>query len=152
LPRRPSRRLEDPSTWDPAAQTLVQHLAASVVRLSWNQWRRKRNRCEVALDEHAREAEQVGTDEEQAPDVLHRRRVAHLFHERLDASFQDDQQVQIVMTLMAEGITKPREQKSASDLEIEDVREARRRLFYRAKQVTEELSEELGEDIEEVAP
>ena len=57
----------------------------------------------------------------------------------------------IILTLMMEGIDDASDQRAATGLPLERVREARRRIYYHSDETTKELARELDAEEQEVA-
>ena len=133
--------------WDPEKEPLLKHLSKRVIGLASNEWRRKRNSFEAKMS-YERLAELPAAIDAPTPDEeLDRRRHSALFSERLSARLAGDELATMLVTLMTEGIATPRDQASATGRAIADIREARRRVFYNAGEVSKELAKEL--DIED---
>jgi hypothetical protein len=133
-----------PETWDPAKEPLLKHLAKRVIGLASNEWSRKKTALEVLFapteDEDAPDTEQ---EEDAIEDVLDRRRVAARFRARLDEQVAGDEDAAVVVAQMAEGRDTPASIAKASGVPIERVRDARRRVFYQARVIAEEMDGEL---------
>ncbi len=133
--------------WDPEKGPLENFLVARVIGSSANELRRKRNVCEVWLDEEAEEAPGLSVHEKHfaedrpAPDdALHRLRFAQTFHDRLIAYVSDDEVASALIPHMKDGLAKPEELAAATGRPIEQVKDARRRIRYHADRITKELS------------
>jgi DNA-directed RNA polymerase specialized sigma24 family protein len=135
--------------WDPEKAPLENYLVARVIGASSNERRRKRNVCEVWLDEEAEDApglsvhEKHLADDAPAPEeALARLRFAQTFHDRLVAYVADDEIAGALIPLMKEGLSTPRELRVATRRSIEEAKDARRRIRYHADRITKELSAE----------
>ena len=133
--------------WDPDKGPLLGLLVSSVIGHAGNERRRKRNVCEVWLDEEWEDEEESSKHEKHlaedrpAPDeVLHRLRFASTFYEKLVAGLAGQKLALAIVALMKEGVVTPLDLAAASNTNIEDVRDARRRIRYRADEITKELS------------
>jgi len=136
--------------WDPEKGPLMSFLVARVIGAAANERRRKRNKCEVSLDEAYDEQEEEGdsskyekylaADQPPVDEVLDRRRYVSLFNERLMAQIAGDTMAREVAERMKEGLTSPQDLARATGRAIEEVRGARRRLRYHADRITKELS------------
>jgi hypothetical protein len=133
-----------PQSWDPEKEPLLKHLAKRVIGLAANEWHRKRSSLEVLFgnigDDDGPDATADGDSLEE---VLDRRRVAARFRARLESALAGDEDAAIVVTSMAEGAETPLAIAKESGLPFERIREARRRIFYQAKLIAEEMSDEL---------
>jgi hypothetical protein len=133
-----------PETWDPEKEPLLKHLAKRVIGLASNEWSRKKTTLEVLFAPTEEEdAPDMEYEQDELEDVFDRRRVAARFRARLDEEVAGDEDAVVVVTQMAEGRDTPASIAKASRLPIERVREARRRVFYHAKAVTQEMDVEL---------
>ena len=133
--------------WDPAKGPLEKFLIATLIGAVANERRRKRNRCEVWLDEEEEESPGVSVHEEHlgedkpAPDeALHRLRFAQTFHDRLVAYVAGDEVASALLPHMKEGLATPQELAASTGRPIAEVKEARRRIRYHAERITKELS------------
>ena len=129
--------------WDPDKEPLLKHLAKRVIGLASNEYKRKRNAFEVKMTYEALSALPAATGAPAPDEELDRRRYAALFNERLSARLASDEFATMLVTLMTEGVATPRDQASATGRAIADIREARRRVFYNAGEVSKELAKEL---------
>jgi len=133
--------LENPRLWDPARESILKHLCKRVIGIMSNDWHRKRSSFEVAmLPRKLRELE-VDDGGEPADEVLHRRRLAAQFRERLEERLAGDEIALTIVVLMTEGIHTPAGLENASALKPAQIGEGRRRIFYHAKIVANELGE-----------
>jgi hypothetical protein len=89
------------------------------------------------------EALEIASDDEPIEDVLDRRRLAARFRERLESRLAGKPTALVVVDLMKEGCDTPLAQHKASGLSLDDLREARRCVFYHAEIVKKELGLEL---------
>jgi hypothetical protein len=142
-------RAIDDGGWDPEKGPLMSFLVARVVSAAGNERRRKRNTCEVCLDEEVvrEEEEESGkfekflAEDRPAPDEqLHRLRVAATFQELLLARLAGDEIALALLALMRDGLDTPRDLADAAGRTLEEVREARRRIRYHADRITKEQS------------
>jgi hypothetical protein len=123
-----------------------------VIASSSDERRRKRNTCEVWLDQEDEDEEETGSRyekhlgaDEPAPDeALHRLRFAHTFHDRLLARVAADPLAIEVITRMKDGVSTPRDLATATGRPLGEVVEARRRIRYHANEITQELSASAG--------
>ena len=143
--------------WDPAKGALFKYLATLVIGLALNEWRRKRNSFErlAYRDYDAEDVEdpttQFPSDAEPADELLHRKRVAAKFRDGLTTRLAAKPAALDVITLMEEGITTPRDQAAATGRSIDDIRDARRQIFYHAEILAKELSLELDANDDDAA-
>jgi hypothetical protein len=138
--------LTKPASWDPEREPLLKHLAKRVISLAANEWHRKRTAFEVLFERIGDDdAPDEATAEDGADDVLDKRRIAAQFRARLDDALAGDEDAAVVAQAMADGHETPQEIKDATRLPLERIREARRRVFYRAKAIAKEMGEELDE-------
>jgi DNA-directed RNA polymerase specialized sigma24 family protein len=134
--------------WDPEKGPLMSFLVAKVIGSAGNERRRKRNACEVWLDEEDEEADEavsrhekhLGTDAPAPEEALHRLRFAHTFHDRLVARVAGDAPVLEMIPLMKEGLCTPSDLAAATGRPLAEIVEARRRIRYHAETITKELS------------
>jgi DNA-directed RNA polymerase specialized sigma24 family protein len=136
--------------WDPDRGPLMSYLVARVITTAAAERRRKRNTCEVWLDEEGEEDgeaqppslyEKYLADGKPAPDVaLHRLRFASTFEDRLLTRLADDPPAQQVIALMKEGLFKPIDLAPATGKEAVEIKETLRRIRYHAREITKELS------------
>lgn len=136
--------------WDPSKGALIHYLAGIAMRLVLNEWRRKRTSFERVMDEEDERFANGMSDDADAPDdLLHRKRTARKFHDDLARSVGNAAASEL-LTLMTEGIVTPRDQAAASGRPIEEIRGARRVLFYHAEILSKKLATELDREDEAV--
>jgi DNA-directed RNA polymerase specialized sigma24 family protein len=133
--------------WDPEKGPLVAFLVARVISSASNERRRKRNVCEVWLDEELDEEEGLLKHEKYladgkpgADEALDRLRFAKTFHDRLLARLVGDEAALAAVPHMKEDLSTPRELAKATGRSFEDMNAALRRIRYHAAQITKELS------------
>jgi hypothetical protein len=134
------------------AQTAIADAHQSLARggLTLNERKRKRNRCEVWLDEEyeeecgtvGRHEKFLAADQPSPEEALHRLRFASTFAERLALRLAGNELALSLVALMKEGTAKPAELAAALGRSEDDVevRTARRQIRYHAEEVTKELS------------
>jgi DNA-directed RNA polymerase specialized sigma24 family protein len=145
-------RAVDGGGWDPQRGPLMGFLVARVIASASDERRRKRNTCEVWLDQEDEDEEgpvsryekHLGADEPPADQALHRLRLARTFHDRLVSRVAADPLAIEVITQMKDGVSKPRDLGTATGRPLGDIVEARRRIRYHASEVTKELSASAG--------
>jgi len=137
--------------WDPAKGPLENFLVARVIGDAANQRRRKRNVCEVWLDEEVEEApgrsvheKHLAEDKPAPDDALHRLRFASTFDERLTERVAANELATALLPLMREGLSTPRDLAAATGRSVLEVRTARRFIRYHADAITKELSATAG--------
>jgi DNA-directed RNA polymerase specialized sigma24 family protein len=140
-------RSRESGGWDPEKGPLEKYLVARVISSAANEQRRKRNVCEVWLDEEAEEAPGLCVHEahlaEDAPapdEALHRLRFASTFDARLTARVAGNEVATALLPFMREGMSVPRDLAAATGRPIADIRAALRVLRYQAEAITKELS------------
>jgi DNA-directed RNA polymerase specialized sigma24 family protein len=136
--------------WDPEKGPLMGYLVGRIVGMTLNERKRKRNTCEVWLDEEyeeesgtVRRHEKFLAADQPAPDeALHRLRFASTFAERLALRLAGNELALSLVALMKDGVSKPAELAAALGRPEDDVevRAARRQIRYHAGEVTKELS------------
>jgi hypothetical protein len=136
--------------WDPRKGPLMGYLVAQVIGLARNEARRRRNACEVELDNEVEAL--VPNDDEPIDDVLDRRRYAARFRERLLATVAGDREATVVIGFMEKGTAKPGDLVLASGLTLPQVEDARRRIRYQAERITAEMSLEIEEEDRRMQP
>jgi len=143
-----TRAFTDVEGWDPNKEPLLKNLCRRVIGLASGDMRRRRNALECELDD---EVEENADDGKETPDeLLDKKRYSDLFRRRLGQRLAGDEPAMMLVTLQAEGIDAVADQASASGLTVEEVREARRRVYYQSDKTTEELARELvDESVEE---
>ncbi len=135
--------------WDPAKEPLLKYLAKKVIGLASNEYKRKRNSFErLAYRDYDEEdvedpINQFPSDADPPDELLHRKRVAAEFRDRLTKRLAAKPIALEVITLMEEGITTPLAQRAATAHSIEEIRDARRQIFYHVAILAKELSLEL---------
>jgi DNA-directed RNA polymerase specialized sigma24 family protein len=133
-----------PETWDPEKEPLLKHLAKRVIGLASNDRARKRNQLEVLFtpseDEEPPDAE---LEADALEDILDRRRAAARFRAGIDGLVAGDEDAVAVVAEMSEGRDTPAAIAKASQIPIVRVRAARRRVFYHADALVEQMGEEL---------
>ena len=138
--------------WDPAKEPLLKYLARKVIGLASNEYKRKRNSferlayCDYDAEDIEDPTNQVPSNAEPADELLHRKRVAAKFREGLTTRLAGKDTAVELITLMEEGITTPRDQAAATGRSIDDIRDARRQIFYHAAILAKELCLELDTD------
>jgi DNA-directed RNA polymerase specialized sigma24 family protein len=138
--------------WDPDHEPLEKHLVKRVMSLASGEMRRKRSSLEVRM-QYAPEWEDVGSDDEPTDDVLHQRRVAKAFADRLEARLENDVEATLLLPHLSDGVTASTALAEATGLSFEEVRAAQKRIRYQAAIVAQELSTELDSEEEfEVSP
>jgi DNA-directed RNA polymerase specialized sigma24 family protein len=137
--------------WDPEKAPLMSFLVAHVIGASANERRRKRNVCEVWLDEEVEDMPGLSVHEkhlaEDAPppdEALHRLRLASTFDERLTARVSHNEVATALLPHMRKGISKPSDLQTATGRSIEEVQAAREVIRYHAGEITKELSATAG--------
>jgi DNA-directed RNA polymerase specialized sigma24 family protein len=138
--------------WDPDKGPLLNLLIARVISSASNERRRKRNACEVWLDQEADDESgttslherHLGADAPTPDDALHRLRLASTFNDLLFARLAGNALATELATLMKDGLTTPQDLAAATGRPIAEVRDARRRVRYHADQITKELSASAG--------
>ena len=146
-----AQAFEHLDAWNPEKETLLKHLARRVIGLASNDWTRKRNSFEVALD-LAPEALEVEGGEEGLDDEVDGRRVAQAFRARLAERLEGDEAAAMVVAQMAHGVDTVAAQARATGLSAAAVREARRRIFYHSEKASLEIARELDlDETDEVA-
>jgi DNA-directed RNA polymerase specialized sigma24 family protein len=133
--------------WDPEKGPLLSFLVARVISAAQNERRRKRNVCEVWLDEeHAedeglrRHEKHLGDGKPDPEEALERLRFASTFHDRLVARLAGDGIALAVITLMKQDVSTPLELAKATGRSFEEAKGALRRIRYHATEITRELS------------
>jgi DNA-directed RNA polymerase specialized sigma24 family protein len=133
--------------WDPSKGPLLGFLVSHVIGAAFNIRRRKRNTCEVWLDEEWEEEERVckhekhlGEDKPAPDEAFDRLRFASTFHDRLVARFVGEPFELELIALMKDGVATPVDLAAATSRDVEDVKSARRRIRYHADEITKELS------------
>jgi hypothetical protein len=136
--------------WDPDRGPLLSYLVARVITTAGAERRRKRNTCEVWLDEEVEdegEAQTVSPHEKHlaedrpAPDdALHRLRFASTLEERLTLRLAGDAPALEVLPFMKEGLFTPADLAAATGRPDKEMRDALRRIRYHAREITQELS------------
>jgi DNA-directed RNA polymerase specialized sigma24 family protein len=134
--------------WDPAKGELMGYLVGRIVGMTLNERKRKRNTCEVWLDEEyeeecgtvGRHEKFLAADQPSPDEALHRLRFASTFAERLVARLAGNDLALSLIAHMKEGIAKPAELAAAIGRSEDDVRTARRQIRYHAEEITKELS------------
>jgi hypothetical protein len=136
--------------WNPKKEPLYKYLAREVIGLSLNEWRRRRNRFEVLVDDDRAEmlADTVASDDAGADEQIARREYLEQFRARLTARVAGNEAASIVVTLMLEGVDTPRDQAAASGLSIDAIRNARRVVQYQGEIVAKELASEMEDEDE----
>jgi DNA-directed RNA polymerase specialized sigma24 family protein len=126
--------------WDPAKEPLIKNLARRVISLSANEWNRKRNRVEVALDDAT--ADKKGSGDMPVDERVAHREYAVIVHDHVIEHFADDEKVMTVVHFNKQGLVSATEMAEASGHpdEVHEFQEAKRRLRYYVDQLTEELS------------
>jgi DNA-directed RNA polymerase specialized sigma24 family protein len=132
--------------WDPRKAPLMAYLVATTIGLCKNEYRRRRNACEVELDDAV--AETAANDDVPIDEQLDNRRYAVRFHDRLVASFASEETEPMCIAVMKEGIVTPRDIAQAIGRPEAEVELALRRIRYRAVQLTREMSAEIERDDE----
>jgi len=137
--------------WDPAKGPLENFLVGRIIGTSSNERRRKRNMCEVWLDEEVEGApgfsvhEKHLAEDKPAPDeALHGLRFASTFDERLTARVAGNELATALLPFLREGLSTPRDLAAATGRSVEEVRAARRSIRYHADEITKELSATVG--------
>lgn len=123
--------------WDPAREPLRKFLFRTVIGLSLNEWRRKRNSLEIALGDD--ETDTVAAHAASPESEMLQRQWLHALVTGVEERVRMDAQAITLLQLTLKGIDLAREQVQASELTLEDVRRARRRLFDAADAVAKEL-------------
>jgi DNA-directed RNA polymerase specialized sigma24 family protein len=134
--------------WDPEKGPLMGYLVGRIVGMTLNERKRKRNACEVWLDEEyeeecgtvGRHEKFLAADQPTPEEALHRLRFASTFAERLAFRLAGDELALSLVALMKEGLAKPADLAAAMNRDEDEVREARRKIRYHAEEVTKELS------------
>ncbi len=134
--------------WDPEKGPLMGYLVGRIVGMTINERKRKRNTCEVWLDEEyeedcgtvCRHEKFLAADQPTPEDALHRLRFASTFAERLVLRLAGNDLALSLVALMKEGLAKPAELAAALARTEDDVRAARRQIRYHAEEITKELS------------
>ena len=142
------QHLTRPAGWDPAHESLLKHLCKRVIGLASNEWHRKRSSFEVAMRWRELAALPVDDGGQPADEVLDQRRLAAQFRARLEARLAGDETALTIIVLMTEGFDTPAALQKASGLPLAQIREARRRIFYHAKLVAEELGEAMDAELD----
>jgi DNA-directed RNA polymerase specialized sigma24 family protein len=137
--------------WDPAKGTLMACVVARAVGAAQNERRRKRNLCEVWIDEEIEDGEDAGVgrhekhmaaEQPAADEALHRLRFASTVVERALARLAGHPFVLVVAEHMKQGFSSPTDIArliGGACTEVE-VRTAKKRIQYHVDQITKELS------------
>jgi hypothetical protein len=141
---------ENPESWDPDKEPILKHLAKRVIGLASNEWRRKRNSFEVAM-ETSTEWQKVAGAGDAADEELDRLRLAESFRERLAQRLEGDEAATMVVAQMLDEVDSANDQARETEMTVAQIREARRRVFYHAEQASKELAREIDQEEEEVA-
>ena len=123
--------------WDPDVHPdIFDHLVNVVRGLISNQRRSRGRHAEIlrAPDE-VPDAASIA----EAPDAVLARELDARVRTRLDAQFALDPLALRIVALLAEGVSTPREQAAAAQAPIEDIRNARKRVFRATHDVAREL-------------
>jgi hypothetical protein len=153
-----AKAFEHGEGWDPEKEPILKWLAKRVIGALSNEWSRKRNSFEVAMDD-AREWQSVASDDDAEDEALDRARLAGMFRRRLEEEIARDEIEAAVVAMFTEGIVTPMEQAKASPFSLAQLRDARRRVFYAHEKIAREIAREIDdaeedeeEEDEEVAP
>lgn len=139
------KTFEHPESWDPEREPLLKHVCKRVFSLAANHRARKRNTFEIAMSQHP-DANEVPNDDDELGEALDRRRLAEHFRERLTQAFEGDEIAADVAGMWMDGVDTPAAQAEASDYTIEQIRDARRRIFYHSDKISETLAGELDDE------
>jgi hypothetical protein len=142
-----AKAFEHAEGWDPEKEPILKWLAKRVIGAMSNEWARKRNSFEVAMDD-AREWQSVASDDDTEDDALDRARLAEMFRRRLEDEIARDEVESAVVAMFTEGILTPIEQAKASPFSLAQLRDARRRVFYAHDKIAKELAREIDEEEE----
>jgi hypothetical protein len=125
--------------WDPdKTPDLFKHLAYVVRGVISSRRQLRSTTGEIATDDD--DLAEMATSREKGPEAaLSEMQIAGVVNARLGEAFADDPLVTKLIALVADDITTPREQAEASGASYDEVRNARRRLFYTANEIAREL-------------
>lgn len=125
--------------WDPEREPdLFDHLCNVARGIISNRRRKRALAREVAIDAEALEDMPIAGDANPERE-LSSRQEANTLADKLGTAFANDTLVTKIVALAVDGVTTPREQAEATGAPIEDVRNARKRLFRAAADVAREL-------------
>jgi DNA-directed RNA polymerase specialized sigma24 family protein len=135
--------------WDPAKGPLMGFLVGRVIGAAHNERRRKRNVCEVWIDEEIEEGESEGVlrhekflakDEPPADEILDRLRFSHTIVERVLARLTGDAFALELAGHMSKGVASIDDLARLTGCEKSEVWLAKRRIRYHLDEITKELS------------
>ena len=135
--------------WDPAKGPIMGFLVARVIGAAQNERRRKRNVCEVWIDEEIADGEDAGVSRHEkhlaaeapaADEALHRLRFASAVVERALARIPDDTFAQELAEHMRDGVSSIDDLARLTGGSKSEVWAAKRRIRYHVDEITKELS------------
>jgi hypothetical protein len=136
--------------WDPAKEPVLKCICKKIIGNLRNDFTRKANAFELMMnDDVEAQALNVSSGEDLPDEVLDRRRYAKRFKDRLVKRLEvsnegkPDEVGLLLVTLMMEELDTPLAQERATGLPMEEVRAARRRVFYHADIVAQEMADEI---------
>jgi DNA-directed RNA polymerase specialized sigma24 family protein len=135
--------------WDPAKGPLMSFLVARVIGAAQNERRRKRNVCEVWIDEEIEEGDDAGVSRHEkhlsadapgADDALHRLRFASTIVERALARIPGDTFALELAGHLKKGVSSIDDLARLTGRSKSEVWAAKRRIRYHVDEITKELS------------
>jgi DNA-directed RNA polymerase specialized sigma24 family protein len=136
--------------WDPSARTLRSFLLGLVFDEHSNWAQKKSTTAERLLPKKKEGKKQPRlprrpTDADDSPEaIVARKERAGIVRSRLEERLSDDEDARKLYAMFLEGVDAPAEQAEHAGMDIERVRNARKRVFRHIEAIEDELDEEEG--------